>query len=436
MVENPESERKGFMDRGADEPLHADSDIVHSMPDKYRMLEKRVLPCRLFSQGTLVLGLCIWLVTLTVFALRHTRGEVTSSRDAGFSAQSPPAMDAEALKAYLDSHFGDVVDPAKHSAGHFLPYVDVYLKRGPYELRKLYGSVPGTNAPLPEEPITKLFSVTKLWTHTTLMKLYDLGRIDLDAPVARYLPEFREDPANPASKPKEFRVIKPRGSLPTSLLHAEDVEMPDWIHSRRACDSAVSCRENCCVDFGDGRIAKIVPIINATVLKGTPLVDLERLGTDADGVTPIRIFYDTEPANRPIRVRDVLSHSSGLAYNFWAETLPSFDFHAPSLPVHAHYKHPIFTHQYAAATHPGLPPETLHKHYSTFGTLLDHALGRVTTSSLIANRISSGRIPAFWICLGPRQSGPMVASGECTLSTVAIGVCTLSTVASCVCTIS
>ncbi|MBE3557594.1 MAG: beta-lactamase family protein, partial [Firmicutes bacterium] len=47
--------------------------------------------------------------------------------------------------------------------------------------------------PMRTDTLFDLASLSKLFTATAVMQLYDRGLIDLDAPVARYLPEFAEN---------------------------------------------------------------------------------------------------------------------------------------------------------------------------------------------------------------------------------------------------
>jgi len=49
----------------------------------------------------------------------------------------------------------------------------------------------GTGVEATADSLFQIGSVTKLWTSTLVMQLVDEGVIDLDAPVRRYLPEFR-----------------------------------------------------------------------------------------------------------------------------------------------------------------------------------------------------------------------------------------------------
>src|SRR5689334_6096773 len=41
------------------------------------------------------------------------------------------------------------------------------------------------------DSLFQIGSITKLWTATLVMQLVDEGKVDLDAPVRTYLPEFR-----------------------------------------------------------------------------------------------------------------------------------------------------------------------------------------------------------------------------------------------------
>jgi len=62
------------------------------------------------------------------------------------------------------------------------------------------GKVPAT-----AETIYRVGSVSKLFTDIAVMQLVEQGKIDLDAPVTRYLPDFR--PRNPFGKPVTLRQL-------------------------------------------------------------------------------------------------------------------------------------------------------------------------------------------------------------------------------------
>jgi CubicO group peptidase (beta-lactamase class C family)/D-alanyl-D-alanine dipeptidase len=66
-------------------------------------------------------------------------------------------------------------------------------------------SDPQQKTPAAADTIYRVGSVSKLFTDTAIMQLVEKGRIDLDAPVNRYLPDFR--PANPLAKPITLREL-------------------------------------------------------------------------------------------------------------------------------------------------------------------------------------------------------------------------------------
>ena len=52
----------------------------------------------------------------------------------------------------------------------------------------------GTGDPMPKDALFRIASMTKPMTALVVMQLVDEGKIDLDAPLAQYLPEFRDMP--------------------------------------------------------------------------------------------------------------------------------------------------------------------------------------------------------------------------------------------------
>jgi len=83
---------------------------------------------------------------------------------------------------------------AKIQAGmklHGIPGVAVAVLAGGQEYVKGYG-VTNVDHPLPVDGDTvfRIGSTTKTFTGTTLMRLVEQGKVDLDAPVRRYLPDF------------------------------------------------------------------------------------------------------------------------------------------------------------------------------------------------------------------------------------------------------
>lgn len=64
---------------------------------------------------------------------------------------------------------------------------------------------PGRKVPATENTIYRVGSVSKLFTDIAIMQLAERGEVDVDAPVQRYLPQFR--PVNPFGKPITLRQL-------------------------------------------------------------------------------------------------------------------------------------------------------------------------------------------------------------------------------------
>ena len=61
------------------------------------------------------------------------------------------------------------------------------------------------NTPATAETVYRVGSVSKLFTDIAVMRLVEQGKLDLDAPVTKYLPEFK--PENPFGKPITLRQM-------------------------------------------------------------------------------------------------------------------------------------------------------------------------------------------------------------------------------------
>jgi CubicO group peptidase (beta-lactamase class C family)/D-alanyl-D-alanine dipeptidase len=64
---------------------------------------------------------------------------------------------------------------------------------------------PATKTPATADTVYRVGSVSKLFTDIAVMRLVEEGRLDLDAPVTRYLPDFK--PHNPFGKPITLRQL-------------------------------------------------------------------------------------------------------------------------------------------------------------------------------------------------------------------------------------
>lgn len=102
-----------------------------------------------------------------------------------------------------------------------LPNYDVaVLRRGRLAYRRLAGLANvETGAPLKEDAIFRIYSMTKPITSVALMQLFEQGRFQLDEPVARFLPEWKAGhqvwtgshgdafSTTPAQRPISFRDL-------------------------------------------------------------------------------------------------------------------------------------------------------------------------------------------------------------------------------------
>src|ERR1700730_13403613 len=108
------------------------------------------------------------------------------------SSKPSPAPSTSRSAASGAAGFDDL--DAKIQAGmksHGIPGVAVAVLAGGQEYVKGYG-VTNVEHPVPVDGDTvfRIGSTTKTFTGTTLMRLVEQGKVDLDAPVRRYLPDF------------------------------------------------------------------------------------------------------------------------------------------------------------------------------------------------------------------------------------------------------
>src|SRR5262245_47169831 len=64
---------------------------------------------------------------------------------------------------------------------------------------------PAAKEPATAETVYRVGSVSKLFTDLAVMQLVEQGKLDLDAPVANYLPDFKPD--NPSGRPITLRLL-------------------------------------------------------------------------------------------------------------------------------------------------------------------------------------------------------------------------------------
>ncbi|WP_214409232.1 serine hydrolase domain-containing protein [Sphaerisporangium fuscum] len=91
-------------------------------------------------------------------------------------------MDAQKLQERL----------AETAREHGIPGLVIAVQRDEEIVEAAHGVLDKEfNYPVTTDSIFQTGSITKVWTATLLMQLVDEGLVDLDAPVARYLPGFR-----------------------------------------------------------------------------------------------------------------------------------------------------------------------------------------------------------------------------------------------------
>ena len=69
------------------------------------------------------------------------------------------------------------------------------------------------------DSVFQIGSITKVWTATLVMQLVDDGLLDLDAPIRRYLPEFRLADESAAASDHHPSAAQPPGRLRGRRLH-------------------------------------------------------------------------------------------------------------------------------------------------------------------------------------------------------------------------
>ncbi|MBL9080033.1 MAG: serine hydrolase [Planctomycetes bacterium] len=96
---------------------------------------------------------------------------------------------ADDLRAYVRRHLRELDLP-----GVWIAVLDVAPATGRQAIWA-EGFERADPAPRPADAVHRVASISKLFTATALMRLVELGRVDLDAPVVTYLPDFA--PRNP-----------------------------------------------------------------------------------------------------------------------------------------------------------------------------------------------------------------------------------------------
>src|ERR1044071_9338343 len=117
------------------------------------------------------------LVALVLGVLAPSYGQTTSS----------PVSDLTRLRKELDPKINDEI-----SKGHVPGFAIGVVKNGNLIYAKGFGVARlGTNTPVTTKSLFHMASVTKTFVATAIMQLVEQGKIDLDAPLTKYLPYFK-----------------------------------------------------------------------------------------------------------------------------------------------------------------------------------------------------------------------------------------------------
>jgi CubicO group peptidase (beta-lactamase class C family) len=85
-----------------------------------------------------------------------------------------------------------------------------------------------TRAPIAEDTVFRIASVTKLFTAIAVMQLWEERRIDLDAPASEYLRAFELVPARPTFRPVTIRHLLTHTAGIPDVVHPADLLHPGW----------------------------------------------------------------------------------------------------------------------------------------------------------------------------------------------------------------
>jgi CubicO group peptidase (beta-lactamase class C family)/D-alanyl-D-alanine dipeptidase len=117
----------------------------------------------------------------------------------------PPAVEPQAGYAEVARRLGDYVAVQMKDKG--LPAVSLALVEDQQTVwaRGFGEADPQDRRPATAATVYRVGSVSKLFTDLAIMRLVEQGRLDLDAPVTRYLPDFR--PRDPFARPLTLRML-------------------------------------------------------------------------------------------------------------------------------------------------------------------------------------------------------------------------------------
>lgn len=138
---------------------------------------------------------------------------VTATRSPAFApAANPEALGFDSARlAKLDAYMSGVV-----AQGRVAGMTTLLARHGKILSYRLYGKKSlATGAPMTEDTIFRIYSMTKPVTGVAMMILFEEGRWRLDDPVTRYIPEFKNLQVVKAVNPDGTMVLEDMKRPPT-----------------------------------------------------------------------------------------------------------------------------------------------------------------------------------------------------------------------------
>ncbi len=123
----------------------------------------------------------------------------------------------EAMRKALDR----VIE--EKAEAHLVPGIAVVVMEGEKVAYSYCRGSAGTGEITPETPFI-VGSISKLFTATAVMQLVDRRKIELDAPVQRYLPDFRVADADASGRITVRQLLNQNSGLPTNAPRATEAD--------------------------------------------------------------------------------------------------------------------------------------------------------------------------------------------------------------------
>ncbi len=169
-------------------------------------------------RSTIRAALAVVLVSITLTQARSEALPQAKPQQAGLCAETLAHVDT-AMKAFVDKEAiaGGVV---------------MVLRRGKVVKCDAYGKADGEK-PMQTDTIVRIYSMTKPITSTAAMMLCEEGKLELDDPVCKYLPEFADLKvlANPGAKETDVVEAKRAMSVRDLLRHTSGLTYGAWGNS-------------------------------------------------------------------------------------------------------------------------------------------------------------------------------------------------------------